>query len=92
MASIYGGMDVKTAKIFRSGNSQAVRVPKEFQLEGDEVPESERLCKRRTGRLPPDPAALSRSRVEEIEPRQHEPRYWYRVGSLQYISVEVLTP
>jgi len=28
---------VKTAKIFRSGNSQAVRIPKEFQLEGDEV-------------------------------------------------------
>jgi antitoxin VapB len=28
---------VKTAKIFRSGNSQAVRIPKDFQLEGDEV-------------------------------------------------------
>ena len=28
---------VKTAKIFRSGNSQAVRIPKEFQMEGDEV-------------------------------------------------------
>ena len=28
---------MKTAKIFRSGNSQAVRTPKEFQLEGDEV-------------------------------------------------------
>lgn len=28
---------MKTAKIFRSGNSQAVRIPKEFQLEGDEV-------------------------------------------------------
>jgi len=28
---------VKTAKIFRSGNSQAVRIPKEFQLEGSEV-------------------------------------------------------
>lgn len=27
----------KTAKIFRSGNSQAVRIPKEFQLEGTEV-------------------------------------------------------
>jgi len=30
-------MKVKTAKIFRSGNSQAVRIPKEFQLEGREV-------------------------------------------------------
>jgi antitoxin VapB len=28
---------VKTAKIFRSGNSQAVRIPKEFQMEGNEV-------------------------------------------------------
>ena len=27
----------KTAKIFQSGNSQAVRIPKEFQLEGTEV-------------------------------------------------------
>ena len=30
-------MGTKTAKIFRSGNSQAVRIPKEFQLEGNEV-------------------------------------------------------
>lgn len=30
-------MAIKTAKIFRSGNSQAVRIPKEFQLEGTEV-------------------------------------------------------
>jgi antitoxin VapB len=28
---------MRTTKIFRSGNSQAVRIPKEFQLEGDEV-------------------------------------------------------
>jgi antitoxin VapB len=28
---------MKTAKIFQSGNSQAVRIPKEFQLEGEEV-------------------------------------------------------
>jgi antitoxin VapB len=28
---------MKTAKIFKSGNSQAVRIPKDFQLEGDEV-------------------------------------------------------
>jgi len=26
-----------TAKIFRSGNSQAVRLPKQFRLTGDEV-------------------------------------------------------
>ena len=28
---------MKTAKIFKSGNSQAVRIPKEFKLEGNEV-------------------------------------------------------
>lgn len=28
---------MKTAKIFRSENSRAVRIPKEFQMEGDEV-------------------------------------------------------
>jgi antitoxin VapB len=28
---------MKTAKVFRSGNSQAVRIPKEFHLEADEV-------------------------------------------------------
>ena len=33
---------MKTAKIFRSGNSQAVRIPKEFQMEGNEVEISKR--------------------------------------------------
>ncbi|MCI0418196.1 MAG: antitoxin [Acidobacteria bacterium] len=28
---------MKTAKIFRNGQSQAVRLPKEFRFEGDEV-------------------------------------------------------
>lgn len=28
---------MKTAKVFKSGNSQAVRIPKEFRLEGGEV-------------------------------------------------------
>lgn len=28
---------MKTAKIFRNGNCQAVRIPKEFQLSGKEV-------------------------------------------------------
>ena len=28
---------MKTAKVFKSGNSQAVRIPKEFQIEGAEV-------------------------------------------------------
>ena len=28
---------MKTAKVFKSGNSQAVRIPKEFHLKGEEV-------------------------------------------------------
>jgi len=28
---------MRTAKLFRNGNSQAVRLPKEFAFEGDEV-------------------------------------------------------
>ena len=28
---------MKTARVFKSGNSQAVRIPKEFHLEDDEV-------------------------------------------------------
>ena len=28
---------MKTAKIFKHGNSQAVRLPKEFRFDGDEV-------------------------------------------------------
>jgi antitoxin VapB len=28
---------MKTAKVFKQGNSQAVRLPKEFRFQGDEV-------------------------------------------------------
>lgn len=31
------GSSVKTAKLFKNGNSQAVRLPKEFRFEGTEV-------------------------------------------------------
>ncbi len=30
-------MTLKTAKLFKNGQSQAVRLPKEFRFEGDEV-------------------------------------------------------
>jgi antitoxin VapB len=30
-------MMIKTAKLFRNGNSQAVRLPREFRFKGDEV-------------------------------------------------------
>ncbi len=29
--------EIVTAKLFKNGNSQAVRLPKEFRFEGDEV-------------------------------------------------------
>jgi antitoxin VapB len=37
--SIYNqqGADMETAKLFKNGNSQAVRLPKAFRLPGDEV-------------------------------------------------------
>lgn len=31
------GWDMDTARVFRSGNSQAVRLPKQFRLKGQEV-------------------------------------------------------
>jgi antitoxin VapB len=31
------GVGVKIAKVFKSGNSQAVRIPREFKIEEDEV-------------------------------------------------------
>lgn len=33
----FGIVAMKTAKVFRHGNSQAVRLPKEFRFEDDEV-------------------------------------------------------
>jgi antitoxin VapB len=35
--NVYTGEIMKTARVFKSGNSQAVRIPKEFHLEGKEV-------------------------------------------------------
>jgi antitoxin VapB len=35
-------MTMATAKVFRSGNSQAVRLPKEFQIDANEVEISKR--------------------------------------------------
>lgn len=37
MTDIHRELTVKTAKVFKSGNSQAVRIPKEFHLKGSEV-------------------------------------------------------
>jgi antitoxin VapB len=37
MMDIHGRLTMKTAKVFKSGNSQAVRIPREFHLKGGEV-------------------------------------------------------
>lgn len=37
MYLFYRGMEMKTAKIFQHGNSQAVRLPKEFRFDASEV-------------------------------------------------------
>jgi antitoxin VapB len=34
---MYVVIHMKIAKVFKSGNSQAVRIPKEFHLQGEEV-------------------------------------------------------
>jgi antitoxin VapB len=34
---IHWGLDMGTARVFRSGNSQAVRLPKQFRLKSKEV-------------------------------------------------------
>lgn len=36
-AGVYTFCIMTTAKVFKHGNSQAVRLPKEFRVEGDEV-------------------------------------------------------
>jgi antitoxin VapB len=52
---------VPTAKLFRNGRSQAVRLPKEFRFEGDEV------AIRREGQ---------RVVLEPIKSRSWPQRYW----------------
>jgi antitoxin VapB len=37
MYILKGTLEMATARVFRSGNSQAVRLPKEFRLRGAEV-------------------------------------------------------
>ena len=73
---------MRTAKIFKHGNSQAVRLPKEFRFTGDEV----RIKRAGAGvLLLPSPlnyeqvmAVLGRFKGEPIErqqPKDHERRW-----------------
>jgi antitoxin VapB len=51
---------VKTAKVFKHGNSQAVRLPKEFRFDDDEV-----LIKRAAGGVLLLPRKITYARVME---------------------------
>lgn len=52
---------MKTAKVFKHGNSQAVRLPKEFRFEGDEV-----LIKHAAGGVLLLPAKITYARVMAV--------------------------
>ncbi len=70
---------MRTAKLFRNGRSQAVRLPKEFRFEGEE------LSIRREG----DAVIL-----EPLRPQAWPKGYWRRWGkaSLDLDLIEPLTP
>lgn len=50
---------MKTAKVFKHGNSQAVRLPKEFRFDGDEV-----LVKRTAAGVLLLPMKITRERLD----------------------------
>lgn len=55
-------MEKRTARLFRNGRSQAVRIPKEFEFEGDEV----LIAKDETGRLTLEPVKKRPSLLEVL--------------------------
>jgi len=52
----------RTARLFRNGRSQAVRIPKEFEFEGDEV----LIEKGDSGKLTLEPVKKRRSLLEVL--------------------------
>lgn len=72
---------MKTAKLFRNGQSQAVRLPKEFRLEGDEVYVDRvaggvlLLPKKITYQQVMDILGKFRGRIKRSQPRNQE-RSW----------------
>lgn len=52
----------RTARLFRNGRSQAVRIPKEFEFEGDEV----LIEKDDSGKLTLEPVKKRRSLLEVL--------------------------
>jgi len=57
------GKDVRTASLFRNGRSQAVRIPKEFEFEGEEV----LITRDEEGKLIVEPFKKKRSPRELVE-------------------------
>lgn len=55
--------DVRTASLFRNGRSQAVRIPKEFEFEGEEV----LISRDEDGTVHLRPKARKRSLVEMLD-------------------------
>ena len=51
------------ARLFRNGRSQAVRIPKEFEFEGDEV----LIARDEEGKLTLEPVAKRRSLVDVLD-------------------------
>lgn len=66
--------DVRTASLFRNGRSQAVRIPKEFEFEGDEV----LISRDDTGKLTIEPVRKKPTLLEvlaTLEPLGPEDRF-----------------
>jgi antitoxin VapB len=62
--------DVRTASLFRNGRSQAVRIPKEFEFEGDEV----EIRKEADGSIKLIPKRRERSPKEIVEWLRGQPQ------------------
>lgn len=60
------GRAVKTAKVFKHGNSQAIRLPKEFRFDADEV-----IVKRSSGGVLLLPKRITYERVMAIVDKFH---------------------
>jgi antitoxin VapB len=74
-ARVYTFRIMTTAKVFKHGNSQAVRLPKEFRVEGDEVEVSRvgRVIILRPKRISYDDALAAVSRFKGTLRRAQDP-------------------
>jgi len=69
---------MRTARVFRSGNSQAVRIPKEFQLQDSEVEITKRgdalVLRPKRGSWAPLLRSLGRFSADYMAGRRRQPR------------------